>query len=414
MQLRAFSRPDVKCTRWNGASVKSAFALLQIVVLGIGLSACQRPSTLMPHPPTGEGSSAPHLEKTTTGEVVLSYLEPVDESMELRYAVLEEGGWSVPKTVARGVDWFVSWADIPSVVPLTESLWASHWRVTSSAGALSYNTAMSMSVDGGRSWQPATWLNTDSTPTEHGFVSVYQMEEAVGAIWLDGRAYAEGRPGQLAGAQLRAVTLSSKNVRKGEVVIDDLVCDCCQTDAAISKGGPIIVYRNRSENEIRDIYFARHFNGKWNEGHTIASDGWKINGCPINGPVIDAAGERVAIAWYTAAPKPKVQVLFSNDNGETFTNPVKLSADDPLGRVDVVLLPDGSAAVSWLEQGEGQLMIQRVAPDGLPISLTEVAKIETGRNAGFPQMIYSDGRLIFAWTDVSTQLSRVRTAWLKL
>lgn len=410
MRLRAFSGRVQECNREKGGSAPSPFALLQILVFGVALSACQRPSTLISDPPAGEGSRATNLANTASGEVVLSYLEPVDASMELRYTVLAKGRWSEPKTVARGEDWFVSWADIPSVVPLTESLWAAHWRVASAADALSYNTAMSMSTDGGRSWQPAILLNTDTTPTEHGFVSVYALGEDVGAIWLDGRAYtAEGSPGQLEGVQLRAVTMKLTNSRGDEVVVDELVCDCCQTDAAISKDGPVIVYRDRSENEVRDIYFARHIDGKWNPGRAIASDGWKINGCPINGPVIDAAGEQLAIAWYTALPMPNVQIVFSEDGGASFGGPIKLSATQPLGRVDVVLLPGGSAAVSWLEQSN-RLMFQHVSPGGEADSPKEVAAVDIGGSSGFPKMVYHDGKLIFSWTDISLPKSRVRTS----
>ena len=35
--------------------------------------------------------------------------------------------------------------------------------------------------------------------------------------------------------------------------LDPKVCDCCQTAAAVTDDGPVVVYRNRSDQELRDI-----------------------------------------------------------------------------------------------------------------------------------------------------------------
>jgi hypothetical protein len=36
----------------------------------------------------------------------------------LRFAERTATGWSEPRTVASGADWFVNWADVPSVIRL--------------------------------------------------------------------------------------------------------------------------------------------------------------------------------------------------------------------------------------------------------------------------------------------------------
>ena len=59
-----------------------------------------------------------------------------------------------------------------------------------------------------------------------------------------------------------------------------MVCECCQTSMAISGDIPIVVYRDRSEGEIRDIYYSRYIDSNWTEPHPIHNDGWEINGCP--------------------------------------------------------------------------------------------------------------------------------------
>ena len=76
------------------------------------------------------------------------------------------------------------------------------------------------------------------------------------------------------------------------------------------------------------------------EPATAVSDGWMIAGCPVNGPALDADGERVALAWFTAAGEaPRVQLAFSTDGGATFEEARTIDADAPAGRVDVVLEP---------------------------------------------------------------------------
>ena len=40
-------------------------------------------------------------------------------------------------------------------------------------------------------------------------------------------------------------------------ILDQRVCDCCQTSVAKTQDGPVAIYRDRSEEEIRDIYMVR-------------------------------------------------------------------------------------------------------------------------------------------------------------
>ena len=64
--------------------------------------------------------------------------------------------------------------------------------------------------------------------------------------------------------------------------------------------GPVVVYRDRSEaeKEIRDISIVRLKGKKWSAPRPVFQDGWRLNGCPVNGPAVAAAGRRVAVAWF--------------------------------------------------------------------------------------------------------------------
>ena len=81
----------------------------------------------------------------------------------------------------------------------------------------------------------------------------------------------------------------------------------------------------------------------------------------------------------------------------------------PLGRVDTLLLDDGSALVSWLEQaGEAnRLRVRHVRADGSLAGAATVAPAARVRANAFPQMARAGKLVVIAWTD-----DRVRTAVL--
>src|SRR5262249_48005233 len=140
-----------------------------------------------------------------------------------------------------------------------------------------------------------------------------------------------------------------------EMTIDPRVCECCSTAAVVTSDGILTAYRNRSDDEIRDIYVSRLAEGRWSEPAVVHADNWRIPACPINGPALSASGRNVAIAWYTAKEeRGHTYVAFSSDAGRTFSEPIRVDEYASLGRVDVELLPDGSALATWIEVADGR------------------------------------------------------------
>lgn len=369
--------------------------------------------------PAGAGSAEPHLSRAQDGTVVLSWLEPEGDGDALRYSVLaEDDQWGPAQTVAQGTDWFVNWADFPSVTPVTADLWAAHWLAKRPGGTYAYDVALALSRDGGETWDAPINPHTDNTRTEHGFVSLFPWKAGVGALWLDGRNTSAEGHGEHGGADAGGMTLRSAVIEPDQTItdgrlVDDLVCDCCQTDIAITDQGPIAAYRNRTREEIRDIFVARNVDGDWQPGTAVANDGWEISGCPVNGPAIVAEGMHVAIAWFTAANNvSKVQVAHSMDGGATFTTSVDVDVERPIGRVDVEILDNGVAIVSWLRNGEaqhGDILARTVARDGGLGPVKVIATTNAARSSGFPQMARRGDELIFAWTDTSAEESIVQS-----
>jgi hypothetical protein len=368
--------------------------------------------------PAAPSSSAPNLRRDADARVYLSWVEPGSaKRFVLRFAVLEGDRWSAPRDVATGDDWFVNWADFPSVVPLGGGGLAAHWLVKNGEGTFAYSVHTARSSDGGRTWSRPFVPHRDRSETEHGFVSLVPWDGGrVGAVWLDGRNFAKvpGQAEPIEEMTLRYAAVGADGSLSDEARLDARVCECCQTSAARTSEGIVVVYRDRSADEVRDIGVVRLAGGRWTEPRLVHRDGWEIEGCPVNGPSIAADGRRVAVAWYTAAgDTPRVRVAFSADAGARFGAPVEVDDGKPMGRVDVELLADGSALTSWLERtaAGGEVRARRAYPDGRRGVAVTIARTSVDRASGFPHLVRTGDRVVFAWTE-ATKPSAVRTAIL--
>ncbi|MGI9257962.1 MAG: sialidase family protein [Gammaproteobacteria bacterium] len=362
-----------------------------------------------PVPSLGD-STGPRLAAGPTGELILSWMEPGDDGTALRFAVYEDGTWGTPYSVVENAPLFVNWADLPSVVPMGDGRLAAHWLQTGDHSH-AYNVVFAESLDAGATWSSPVVPHRDGTDTEHGFVSMYAADHATGLLWLDGRKMVNDVTDDpvVTGMTLRAAVITNDAI-DNEQLVDELICDCCQTDIAVTDSGPVAVYRDRSVNEIRDIAVTRHLDGRWQTGVRVARDDWEIAGCPVNGPSISAAGSRVAVAWFTAAIEPLVRLSISADSGAHFAAPVDIVRSDTLGRVGVVLLGDGDVAVSWLQASDAGAVIKvrRVSADGTLGPTRTIS--DSPAVFSVPQMALSGDDLVFAWTESGGSSDRVVSA----
>jgi hypothetical protein len=333
-------------------------------------------------------------------------------------AIRDGNGWSESRTIAEGENWFVNWADFPSVIALRDGSLAAHWLVKSGSGTYAYNVNISRSKDGGQTWTKAIVPHRDNTQTEHGFVSLIALSDGrLGAVWLDGRNMKnmnhddEEAPASES-MTLRYAAIDTEGNLSEEAQLDERVCECCQTSAAMTSEGPIAVYRDRSQTEVRDIYFVKQQGSAWGSPKPVYTDEWGIKGCPVNGPSVAADGRRVAVAWFTGAnDAPRVKVAFSNDAGATFGLPIEVENANAVGRADALLLPDGSALVCWMAGTveSGEIKVRRVRPDGVLSPASVIAKTDISRSSGFPRMARLGDEVHFAWTEFGKP-AHVRTA----
>ena len=412
---------------WRATAL--AVALAVTVTVGMATAkafAVQATFALTPHAvatPAAANSAQPQLSTSSRG-VLLSWIERAGDLATLKFAERTASGWSVPRTVASGRNWFVNWADVPSVLRLPSGALVAHWLQKSAASTYAYDVRLSYSIDDGKTWSASFLPHHDGTPTEHGFASLFPMGEGFGLVWLDGRAmHAAPKPGDAAksgdhggGHGSGAMTIRFARFDKAfkqveESLVDARVCECCPTAAAVTAEGVITAYRNRSDEEIRDNYVARLVNGKWSTPQAVFNDGWKIAACPVNGPALAANGRTVAMSWFTVKNEQgQAYAAFSQDAGKTFAAPIRVDDGGTLGRVDLELLPDGSALATWIEfaavnseggksASQSQFRARRIEKTGARSAPVTIAGIAGSRSSGYPRAAISNGEVVFAWTE---------------
>jgi hypothetical protein len=402
--------------------------ILLAAAVGTVVAAGADPNTTAeasPHPalldslrsPAGPGAAEPNLTVGSDGRFYMSWLEPADSGFALRFSVFDGRDWAAARTIRSGRDFFVNWADFPSIATFADGRLAVHWLQRTGTATYAYEVRVAMSSDEGQTWSAPVVPHTDASPQEHGFVSLWREGDKLGAVWLDGRKYdKEGRSPQNE-MTVVSTTLDAAGKTGAEVTLDGRVCDCCQTSAAMTANGPIVVYRDRSADEIRDIYFVRRVKGKWSAPAAVHRDAWRINACPVNGPAVDARANRVAVAWFTAAnDSPRVKLAFSSNGGARFSPPQRIDDGNPAGRVDVALLPDGGALVTWVERTGGDtaaVRVRRVHRNGKSAAPVTIAASSAARASGFPRMAIAGEHVMFAWTSPGRP-SAIRVARLDL
>jgi hypothetical protein len=305
---------------------------------------------------------------------------------------------------------------------LDDGTLAAHWLQKSGIGTYAYDVRLSYSKDDGKTWAESFTPHHDGTQTEHGFASMFQMPGAgLGLVWLDGRAMrpegaeppADGDHGAMT---LRFASYDRQWKQTADMPIDLRVCECCPTTAAVTADGILTAFRNRSDEEIRDIYVSRFAAGQWSEPRAVHDDGWQIKACPVNGPMLSARGRNVVIAWFNAKEgEGHVFVAFSNDAGRTFGAPIPLDDQTSQGRVDIELLPDGSALVTWIEFADrkAEMKVRRIERSGATSAAVSVTPLLSSRASGYPRVALHGNDLVFAWTesvDGSTAPASLRVA----
>lgn len=371
--------------------------------------------------PAKAGARLPSLSASPQQGVLMSWVEPLAGGHVLKFGVYQNGQWSRSGKVAHGNNWFVNWADMPSVVAMDAQFWVAHWLVRQRGGkSYDYDIVTSVSNDAGLTWSQPKSPHQDGVAAEHGFASMFPAGRGAGMVWLDGREYVKAEdkakyPEKSGHFTLRYARIERDGSIGKETVVDDNTCTCCWTSVAVTPAGAIAAWRGRTDDEIRDNRVAVLRDGAWSAPKPLGEEGWHIAGCPVNGPSIVARGMLVVAAWFTAeGDRPRVRAAFSKDGGQSFGKPIEIDDVSPLGRIGLVWRDDDTAIISWMAAAntstkKSSLALRAIHPNGSHGPITHVAEVSAGRDTGVPQMMADDKGLMLAWTDPSPNYG-IRTA----
>ena len=378
-----------------------------ILILGLPLMSADGFPFEMVKTPADNNSLAPNI--CSFGEhFALSWIERKSDGLaRLQMASWNGLSFNKKNLVTQSNQMFANWADIPSIVEAPSGDLYAHWLNRISSKTYAYGIRIERSVNQGKSWSSLGWLHNDTSATEHGFVSLIPEDRHVRAFWLDGRMMKKSKGKMM----LRTAIIDGEKIIN-ERVLDEDVCTCCPTSAVQLSGGPMVVYRDRSPKDIRDISFVLAKSRKWSEPTTLKIDNWLMPGCPVNGASIDTFGNLIAVSRFTVI-QDKAQVILRlfNEGQMKSGKEIVLDKDIPIGRCATVCTKD-SIYTAWIgfEKNQAVLKLAQVSLDGKIKRNTILTPIDGSRSSGMPRAIFSGGYLWVSWTDTNqVRLGRLKT-----
>jgi len=386
--------------------------LMALIAIGCRRNG-EKPVTALPNP-AAAGSICPNETRTSDGGILLSWLEPTNDSLALRFAIRHGEQWSSIQTIVVRKN-FDKYPEAPpwvlSLAPGSlVAIWAEQLPPGKSKWPGDYLLS-AVSSDGGANWSQPVIIHSDRTDGEHSFASIVPQDDTHAAIvWLDSRDYETRHT-----YRLMSAVISSSGAVSSETTVDNDVCTCCPTALIRTPNGLVAAYRNHTSDEIRDIYTAHEMFARWQNGQSLHQDNWHINGCPVNGPSLASNRNDVVAVWFTGKEdRASVQIGFSPDGGTTFQSFATLDSDEGdkrvLGRVSVVVLDSGDALVSWIRRqaGKSQLILAYVREDGSVLNSQVIAE-GSSDSLGYPRMQNDGSQVLVAWGGTE-QTGRIRTS----
>ena len=354
---------------------------------------------------------------SNNGDLSLTWISSdQDMNANLNFRQFIDDKWTDSKTFANGSDWFINWADFPTHAISGDRILTSYLK-KSASGKYTYDVFLNLRDLSGDKIKEDFILNTDGFKAEHGFVSIVAKDkEGFFVTWLDGRNTVEkdleGNPKPMT---IRFAEITNAGDIINETELDSNVCDCCQTSITHTDKGPLVVYRDRSEKEVRDIYMTRNIDDVWEAPIPIHNDGWVIYGCPVNGPKVVSYENNIAVSWFTVSDtEPMVNVSFSKFYGASFDEPIKINDHNAIGRVDVAFLNEKEVIVSYMEGDDDgtYLKIKKVSLDGKVSKPITISRIDGGRSTGVTQLEILNDEIFIVWTVSEDEVNQLKTVKL--
>lgn len=207
----------------------------------------------------------------------------------------------------------------------------------------------SQSFDNGKTWTTENFVHTDTMPdNSRSYFDIATLPDGeVGIVWLDGRLK-RGRDG----SSLFFTKTNGRNGLLPDKLLAETVCQCCRTDIhADAQGNVHVVYRDIDQalkGQVRDFaHIISNDNGNtFSSPVKISNDNWLVDGCPHTGASLGSRNGVTQIVWYTAGGVAGLYTTQSSDNGKTF-RPREFVSES--GRHPQMVLSSQHTMIVWQE-----------------------------------------------------------------
>ncbi|WP_119078601.1 sialidase family protein [Chitinophaga alhagiae] len=333
---------------------------------------------------TARNASCAYMTVTPQGQPVVSWVE--DGSMY--FAVSPDGGqtFSAPRqvTTAEGIQPHAE--NMPKIIFRPNGEAIAMYGVESDdprnkyAGKVRY----ARSADGGLHWEPSRPLVTDTAGYDQRYFDMALLPSGeVAAIWLDNRKFHQQEGSTL----YMAIAADTAGFRQERALVQT-VCQCCRTALYTDAQGALhAAFRDIMNDSIRDMVHMVSTDGgqTFSPPVRISADNWVINGCPHTGPAMVKNGSGVHFAWFTMGSGQGVFYCQSPDNGITYSKKESISALPTAKHPQLAALGSGELALVWDEAADtaaSRIGIVHKATDGK--TLAQGFLTEPGGYASFP------------------------------
>jgi hypothetical protein len=308
--------------------------------------------------------------------------------------------------VARGCDWFINWADFPSIVVADNGDWIAHWLQKINADTYAYEIRVVRSRDHGKSWSAPLVVHHDNTATEHGFVAMAPLAaDRVLLSWLDGRQMASAQMMAIhehahdasPSMTLRTAVLDRRGRLSEQRLADARVCSCCNNDLVRTENGEHwLSFRDNSAENLRDFGLLRRTVKGWQATTWINNDAWKISGCPVNGAALAASGNTVLAVWPTMGQSEVLSVRAKVLGASSYQTLAQGAA--VLGRVDASTFSNGWL-ISWVGASEPGIQLAQYDIALKQLYRHSITQGKDASNVGIPRMAAHAKHALLVWTE---------------
>lgn len=277
-----------------------------------------------------ESSRDPRLAVRASGALYLLGVVSEGRSNRLGLFISRDGGdhFSGPVPVSRPGAGVVSHGENSPSLAFGDTEIYALWEQRGQNGNTDLMFARSLNF--GHHFEEPIPVTDKTAPSTNAFSTLAVAPDGqIYAAWLDGRdneeRFATTSSLYLARSSDRGASFGP-NIR-----VADEVCPCCRPTLAFGPDSEVYVaWRQVLEDEVRDMAVAvsRDQGNNFSHPTRAAHDNWKISGCPHSGASMLHDGKRLYLSWYTAGDSGRgiVQLAWSEDDGESFSEPVEASA----------------------------------------------------------------------------------------